>query len=77
MGKEYEIQPVLYIKGERMIDGLSTRVLDNTYVVKIFGYIDPSNDRETFKVMLINEAEYFALFEVNQELNREYEDKNG
>lgn len=71
------LQPVLYIKGEKMIDGLSTRVLDNTYVVKIFGYIDPSTDKETFRVMLINEAEYLALFEVKEKLNFEYEDKNG
>ena len=70
-------QPVLYIKGEKMIDGLSTRVLDNTYVMKLFGYIDPSNDKETFKVMLINEAEYLALFKVEKELKFEYEDKNG
>ena len=67
----------LYIKGEKMINGLSTRVLDNTYIVKIFGYIDPSTDKETFRVMLINEAEYLALFEVKEKLNFEYEDKNG
>lgn len=60
--------PTLCIKGEKMVDGLSTRVPKNSYVVKIYGYIDPKTDTESFRCIIVPKLTFDLLFKTKQTL---------
>ena len=62
MSMSGRIDRSIVISGDVMVDGKTTRIHENEYLVKITGYYAPSKNRETYRIMIVPEIQYYILF---------------
>lgn len=65
---DVRVQSRIIISGRKSFTGYSTVVKPGDWVIKVWGYIDPSNNKETYKCMVMSDLMVKTLFNKGADL---------